>query len=74
MTNLARLLHAYFRYYCDENQADVAAQIGISETTLCRIKKPGKYPDATTFVKIAAWLLLPALPLKSPPEPSTKGD
>lgn len=57
MTNLARSLAAYQQKY-DVQGNDLAKKIGITESTLCRIKQ-GTMPDAEGLAKIVMWLIKP---------------
>jgi DNA-binding Xre family transcriptional regulator len=54
MTELAKALAAYQQKY-DVEGKELAASIGIEESTLTRIKQ-GRMPDARGLAKIIAWL------------------
>ena len=55
MTHLGGMLTAYQQKRDIEGKT-LARQIGISESTLTRIKR-GKMPDAAGLAKIIAWLV-----------------
>lgn len=55
MTNLGRALAAYQQKFDVEGKV-LARRIGISESTLTRIKQ-GTMPDAEGLAKIIAWLV-----------------
>lgn len=54
-TNLSRALWAYIQKY-DTTSKAVAKEIGIGDSTLCRLKD-GKLPDAVGLLKIMVWLV-----------------
>ena len=56
MTNLGMALSAYQQKHDVENR-DMAKAIGISASTLSRIKT-GTMPDAIGFARIVVWLAL----------------
>ena len=51
---LGKLLTAYQQKYDVQSKA-LAKEIGISESSLCRIKQ-GTMPDAASLAKIMVWL------------------
>lgn len=55
MTHLGRAIAAYQQKFDVEGKS-LAQEIGIHESTLCRIKN-GKMPDADGLAKIIAWLV-----------------
>lgn len=57
MTRLGKALAAYQQKFDVENKA-MAREIGLSESTLTRVKQ-GKMPDAEGLAKIIMWLVKP---------------
>jgi hypothetical protein len=55
MTRIAQILTAYGQKY-DKTDTFIAQEIGLTGTTLCRIKK-GKMPDAKNLSKIISWMV-----------------
>jgi DNA-binding Xre family transcriptional regulator len=53
--HLAKMIAAYQQKH-DVEAKDMAKEIGISESSLCRIRQ-GKKPDADGLWKIVAWQL-----------------
>ena len=51
---LGKILTAY-QQKLDVQSKALAKEIGISESSLCRIKQ-GKMPDAASFAKIILWM------------------
>ncbi len=54
-TNLGAMLRAY-RLLSDREQRGLAAEIGISAATLCRMEG-GYQPDVGTLMKLLTWFL-----------------
>jgi len=63
MTNLAAVLTAFQQKH-DVSAKVLAGQIGIGESTLCRIKA-GSMPDAAGLAKIIAWLVAARASMRS---------
>lgn len=55
MHHLAKMIAAYQQKH-DVEAKTMAREIGINESSLCRIRQ-GKNPDAVGLVKIVVWLL-----------------
>lgn len=53
MTNLGKALRAY-RFMSEMSQKDIAAEIGIPASSLCRAER-GKELSQEAFVKLLAW-------------------
>ena len=54
VTKLGQLLLAY-RQKKDIQARDLAKEIGVSASTLCRIER-GKNPDVDSYLKILNWM------------------
>ena len=55
MTRLAKLLK-FYTSFSDKEAKEIAAEIGINESTFTRVKQ-GKMPNAVNLVKIMNWML-----------------
>jgi len=65
-TNLALMLRRW-RINEQRQLRDVAAEIGFSAATLCRLEQ-GYMPDADTFMKLLNWVLKKAKDSRRPTE------
>lgn len=63
-TNLAKCLAARQRKY-DVSSKELSKEVGLSESSLCRIKK-GKFPDAQALAKLMIWMTSPACSISRP--------